>query len=242
MIEVKDMSYSYEDNKILRKISFSLEEGKICTLIGKSGIGKTTLLKLMAGISHYQEGTVSIKGTTINPKQHHIGYIPQHYGLIPWYNVKKNILLPRKLKSGKKNVALDQLDMLCQELRIDDILDKYPTHISGGQKQRVAIARALYQEPEILLMDEPFASLDYMHRDEARKLFLKVWEQHQLTTIMVTHDILEAIYLGHSIVILSGTDELKIYDNPYVQIDLKDNLKGIYDYKEMLEKYMGSKH
>lgn len=240
MIEVKDVSYSYEDHEILHKISFSLDEGERCTLIGKSGIGKTTVLKLISGICPCQDGTITLKGRTVNTKEHHMGYIPQHYGLIPWYNVKKNIVLPRKLKNGKKNVNLHQLHGLCRELRIDNILNKYPNHLSGGQQQRVAIARALYQEPDVLLMDEPFASLDYMHREEARKIFLDIWEKHQITTMMVTHDLLEAIYLGHKVAILSGANHMTILDNPYVQMNLKDNLEGIYAYKDMLEKHMDS--
>lgn len=238
MLIVQDLNYSYDHQQILQQINLSLEAGKIYTLIGRSGVGKTTLLKLMSGIYQPKEGVISIKGDRLDPRQHNLAYVPQHYGLIPWYSVKKNILLPRKLRNRKKDVKKERLMSLSKELRIDHIMDKFPVHISGGQKQRVAIGRALFQRPDILLMDEPFSSLDQMHRNEARDVFLRVWKKHCLTTVIVTHDLLEAIYLGHHIMILKESSTLEICDNPYYHKALEKGLEDIYAYKRTLEDRM----
>jgi NitT/TauT family transport system ATP-binding protein len=129
--------------------------------------------------------------------------IPQNCGLLPWKTVKENCLLPLRIRKEKvKQEQKDEIAKIYESLKITHLLDKYPRELSGGEVQRAAIARAFILKPDLLLMDEPFSALDEITREEARQLFLKVWEQIQPTTILVTHSIVEALYLGTTIIVM----------------------------------------
>ncbi|MCM1991664.1 ABC transporter ATP-binding protein [Oceanirhabdus seepicola] len=246
MIEVNNLSVSYKNKdkhiKAIETVDLSVEEGEICVVIGASGCGKSTLLKVLAGILKGDEGQVLIDGNEVNPKSHRIGFIPQNYGLVKWKSVEENVFLSAKIKDGKKSIDKDFYRRILKELDIDKLVKRYPTQLSGGQMQRVSIARALLLKPNLLLMDEPFSSLDAMIREEVQELFLQVWKEYKVTTLLVTHDIREAIYLGQKIVVLSSTPGkvVEVIDNPLfgksnvefnkefidMNIRLKNTLKG----------------
>ena len=209
MIKVNNLSVSYKNKdkqtKAIDTMNLSVREGQICVVIGASGCGKSTLLKVLAGIHKGYEGEVLIDGNEVSPKSQRIGFIPQNYGLIEWKSVEENVCLSAKIKDGKKTIDKEFYKRILKELDIDKLVKRYPTQLSGGQMQRVSIARALLLKPNLLLMDEPFSSLDAMIREEVQELFLQVWKEYKVTTLLVTHDIREAIYLGQKIVVLSSS-------------------------------------
>ena len=220
MIKINNLKVCYKNTNtqtlVIDNANLSVKRGEICALIGPSGGGKSTLLKVLAGIIVDYTGEVLIDGKTVDPKIHRIGLIPQNYGLVKWKTVKENIFLSAKIKDGKKNINMDFYKKLLKELSLKDLVKRYPSELSGGQKQRVSMARALLLKPDLLLMDESFSALDAMTREEVQKLFLEVWEEHKVTTVLVTHDIKEAIYLAQDIAIISSTPGkiLEVVRNP----------------------------
>lgn len=203
MIKIENLTVYYENIKAVENINLDIEKGSIYTIIGQSGTGKSTILKVLAGINKNYEGNVYFDENKLDPKINCIGYIPQNYGLIDWKTVEQNICLSSKIKYGKKNIDKEFFKKLLKELNIEKHLKSYPRNLSGGEKQRAAIARALLLKPDLLLMDEPFSALDLLTREDAQRLFLDVWRHHKVTTMLVTHHISEAIYLGQKIIIIS---------------------------------------
>jgi ABC-type nitrate/sulfonate/bicarbonate transport system ATPase subunit len=219
MIKISNLNVSYENKKkyikVLENIDLTVDMGEICTIIGPSGCGKSTLLKVLSGILKDYSGEALIHGKRIDPKIHRIGFIPQNSGLISWKTVEENIILSIKIKDGKKNIDIEFYNKLLEELKIKELVKRYPNQLSGGQMQRVSIARALLMKPNLLLMDEPFSALDAMTKEETQELLLNVWKEHSVTTLLVTHDIKEAVYLGKKIAVISRApgEIVEIIDN-----------------------------
>lgn len=219
-----DVSYKSKRNEIsvLKDFSLELSQGDILSILGPSGCGKSTLIQVLSGMHPFTKGSINIttKETTLtlSTKRHKIAVMPQNCGLLPWKTVRENCLLPLKLR--KISLDLDkqrELEDLCSSLKVDELLERFPKELSGGQVQRVALVRAFLQEPDLLLMDEPFSSLDAITKSDAWELFLKVFEKKSPATILVTHSIEEAMYLGKEILVL-GTEEgkqLVRFFNPY---------------------------
>jgi ABC-type nitrate/sulfonate/bicarbonate transport system, ATPase component len=189
--------------------------GGTCAIIGPSGCGKSTLLKVTAGIIKDYEGTVEINGQKIMPARQKIGFIPQNYGLLPWRTVAENIALASKLKNKGKTDAV-ALSGLMELLGLAGLGNRYPGELSGGQQQRVSLARAFFLQPDVLLMDEPFSALDAITREEMQDVFLALWEKYAVSTMIVTHYVEEAIYLGQTIIVLSANPGrvYRIIENP----------------------------
>ncbi len=216
MLKVHDLEVGYERGKkaftVLGPLNFQIEEGEIIGVIGPSGCGKTTLLNVLAGVNKNYSGQVVLNDT----KSYRVGYIPQHYGLLPWMSIRENCILPFRIRKDILDVDFDQeLLKLMTELGLEGYENRYPNQLSGGQRQRVAIARALLMKPDLMLMDEPFSSLDAIRREEARDIFLKMWSKYKTTTLFVTHDIDEALFLGQRILVLSQVpgNIIKVIDN-----------------------------
>lgn len=207
MIKTNNLSVCYKGKKVnaIENININIEKGQICTVVGPSGVGKSTILKVLAGIIKNYEGKAYIEGKEVNPTDHSIGFIPQNYGLVEWKTIKQNIYLSSKVKNGTKNIDNEFYEKLLDKLNIGKYEKCYPRNLSGGEKQRVSIARAFLLKPNLLLMDEPFSALDILTREDARRLFLDVWNEHKVTTILVTHDIKEAIYLGQKIIVMTSS-------------------------------------
>lgn len=246
MIEIKDLSVKYgatnEEVLALDGINITIGTGEIHTFIGPSGCGKSTLLYVLSGIQQAYSGTVLIDGRPVNPRVQRIGLILQNYGLLPWKNVRQNVMLGLKIKGQKQQDEYCQY--ILQELGIDQLLDRYPKELSGGQQQRVAIARAFLLQPDILLMDEPFSALDAISREEMQELFLKIWQEHNVTTVFITHSVDEALYLGSKIAVFSAAPGsiLQVMDNPCFQ---QNNLRSRDEYHTMsakLRKMIGGSH
>ena len=225
MIQINDLHIAYESSgvrtDVLTNINLELAAGETCAIIGPSGCGKSTLLKILAGIITHFEGTVLINGQSVMPKQQTIGFIPQNYGLLPWKNIVDNIRLGVKIKNKNDNDSNNNLAAMVQLLGLRGLEYRFPGELSGGQQQRVALARAFLLQPDLLLMDEPFSALDAMTREEIQNVFLAVWRKYSVSTILVTHHVEEAVYLGRKIVILSAAPGTvsKVIDNPLFGVE-----------------------
>lgn len=188
---------------VLRNINLEVAESEVCSILGPSGGGKSTLLNAVAGILSEYTGSILLGGKRPNPKEHQIALVPQHYGLLPWYTAEENILLPSKL--GRRSVCdktrRDILDSLGLE---NKLLSRYPHELSGGQRQRIALARAFVMRPDILLLDEAFSALDIVTAERGRELFLTLWERYPTTTLIVTHSPEEACALSKKAFVLGG--------------------------------------
>jgi len=223
-VEAASLSFTHEGkvNQVLQGISFEVEAEGSCAIIGPSGCGKTSLLFLLAGLLQPDAGTITITG---NPRT---GTILQNYGLFPWKTVIENIGLGLALQGEPRDRIRARVESLLAEMGLTGFGRHYPAQLSGGMQQRVAMARALAVEPQILFMDEPLSSLDALSRERLQNLILDVWRDKHITTILVTHSIEEAVYLGRRIIVLSRRPGriLQIVDNPgagdrdYRQTDL----------------------
>lgn len=235
MIEIKDLSVRYQgkNQKILAldRLNINIGSGDIYTFIGPSGCGKSTFLYVLSGILKDYTGSVLVDGRAINPKTQRIGLILQNYGLLPWKNVYKNIMLGIKIKD-RQNILDEYGTYILEQLGIEMLLDRYPKELSGGQQQRVAIARAFILKPDLLLMDEPFSALDAITREEMQELFLNIWKKNSVTTVFITHSVDEALYLGSKIVVFSPSPGriLEVLENPCFQVD---NLRYRDEYYDM---------
>jgi len=225
MIQIRALHIAYASNgvrtEVLTDINLELAAGETCAIIGPSGCGKSTLLKILAGIITDFDGSVLINGQPVMPKQQTIGFIPQNYGLLPWKNITDNIRLGVKIKNKNTNDSGNNLAEMVQLLGLGGLENRYPGELSGGQQQRVALARAFLLQPDLLLMDEPFSALDAMTREEIQNVFLAVWRKYSVSTILVTHHVEEAVYLGRKIVILSAAPGTvsKVIDNPLFGVE-----------------------
>jgi len=226
MLKIDDISVSYrikgKKMPVLQSFSLQLEQGEVLAVLGPSGCGKSTLIQVLAGMLTVDGGTVTVAADAVemplDPKTHIIAVIPQNCGLLPWKTVRQNCLLPLKLHNLQiDDMILAELEETCRSLKVDSLLERYPRELSGGQVQRAALARAFLQKPDLLLMDEPFSSLDAITRSDAWELFLQIWGQNRPTTILVTHDMEEALYLGKKIAVLDKEKGRLIeqIDNPY---------------------------
>lgn len=208
MIKVEHLSKLFGDIKAVNKVSFEVDEGETLVLLGTSGCGKTTLLKMINRLIEPASGSIMLNGENILHKKPEelrrgIGYVLQNIGLFPHYTIAENIeVVPKLLKWDKKKTESRTLGLL-EKLHIDKkYLSAYPNELSGGQQQRVGLARALMADPPILLMDEPFGALDTITRSKIQAEFKALDELKRKTIIMVTHDVQEAFELGDRVCLM----------------------------------------
>lgn len=203
-ITIRNVSRSYESTQALADVSFSVAEGEFCCIVGPSGCGKTTLLRAIAGLDDPDSGSILVDENPVTGPGLDRGMVFQEYALFPWRTVRGNI------RFGLDRPACDCADCdarvreLIDLVGLDGFEDAYPKELSGGMKQRVGIARALAVDPEILLMDEPFASVDARTRDRLHAELLDIWAQTEQTVVFVTHDIDEAVTLADRVVVMDA--------------------------------------
>ena len=191
---------------VLGGISYDVAEGHFVSIVGPSGVGKTTLLRLLTGLAQPTGGEIVVQGKKLSGAPEGLAVVLQDYtrSLMPWLTVERNIALPlRNAKLSKSEIA-ERIESSLAEVGLEGNAKAYPWQLSGGMQQRVSIARALAVRPRILVMDEPFASVDAQTRFDLEDLVLKVRQDFGITTIMVTHDIDEATYLSDDVVVLYG--------------------------------------
>jgi NitT/TauT family transport system ATP-binding protein len=203
-IAIRNVSRSYESTHALDDVSFSVSEGEFCCVVGPSGCGKTTLLRAIAGLDDPDGGSILVGGDPVTGPGLDRGMVFQEYALFPWRTVRGNI------RFGLDRPACDCPDCegrvreLIDLVGLDGFEDAYPKELSGGMKQRVGIARALAPDPEILLMDEPFGSVDARTRDRLHAELLDIWTQTGQTVVFVTHDIDEAVTLADRVIVMNA--------------------------------------
>jgi osmoprotectant transport system ATP-binding protein len=209
MIIARNLSKTFNETEAVRNISFEVQKGQTLVLLGTSGCGKTTTLKMLNRLIEVSSGEITLDGediTTYKPEilRRHIGYVSQNNGLFPHYTVAENIaIVPKLLSWGKDRVRQRSGEVMDQiQLPFHLYADKYPDELSGGQRQRVALARALVSEPPVLLMDEPFGALDPITRADIRKEFKEITGVDRKTIVLVTHDVQEAFDLGDRICLM----------------------------------------
>jgi NitT/TauT family transport system ATP-binding protein len=186
----------------LEDFSLGVREGELVCVLGPSGCGKTTLLWAMSGLHALTHGDILLSGRPVNgPRPAEVGVIFQEANLLPWRNLRQNIEFPFEIKKGR--LASDRIERLLQETNLVGFEKAFPRELSGGMQQRASIVRALAQEPEVLLMDEPFGALDAFTRDEMNLLLLRLWSDSGQTIVFVTHNISEAIFLADRVVVMT---------------------------------------
>jgi osmoprotectant transport system ATP-binding protein len=217
IISFKDVSKSYDKNLILHNFNLQVEKGDFLTIIGTSGSGKTTALKLINGLLKADTGDVCIEGRNITSVdiirlRRNIGYVIQGVGLFPHMSVRKNIAYVSNLSRKKDKSKIDTtVNNLIKIVGMDkELLDRYPNELSGGQKQRIGIARALAASPKILLMDEPFGAVDEITRKSLQEEILRIHKELGVTIIFITHDIKEALKLGSKVLIMDKGEIIQL--------------------------------
>ena len=222
-VKIEGLSHSIKEKNILKNIHLELEKDKIACLLGPSGSGKTTLLKLIAGLEKVQKGKiffndklVSSENTHLKTEQRQIGFLFQDYALFPHLTVKENLNFP--LNSKNSNYRLDDIINL---IKLPNSLDKYPHQLSGGEQQRVALARSIIAQPDLLLLDEPFSSLDLNLKEEVRDETLHLLQKSNISVLIVTHDPFEAMFISNKIYIINSNGKIvqsgspnELYNNP----------------------------
>ena len=216
IISLEHVDKSFGETQVLKDFSLAIEEGEFLTVIGRSGCGKTTMLKLINGLLMPEGGDVIVEGknlknTDLIALRRSIGYVIQNKGLFPHMTVEKNITYVPVISGRKKRAENHQLALKLMDIvGLDSaMLGRYPAELSGGQQQRVGIARALAANPHILLMDEPFGALDEITRQTMQDEILKLQKELKLTIVFITHDIREAMKLGDRVLVMDAGEVLQ---------------------------------
>ncbi len=215
MIEFHDVTFAYPNaHPVFDCFNWSIARGERWTVIGGSGNGKTTLLMLLAGLRLPTSGPITIEGQVVDRPRPRTGLVLQEYGLLSWATIRQNVSLGLKVRNfygpDGRHAPVEHVvgpieplvEHWLRRLGIDAIRDRYPAQCSGGQRQRAAIARTLVLDPDLLLMDEPFAALDAATREDLQNLTIELQREQNLTLLIVTHNIEDAVFLGQKILVL----------------------------------------
>jgi NitT/TauT family transport system ATP-binding protein len=184
-------------------VGLAVEQGEFVSIVGPSGCGKSTLLRILGGLLVPTRGTVHLDGQPLSAPRRQVSYVFQKVNLMPWRTVLRNVTLPLEVAGVSRPAAEQRAQELLDLVGLDGFGGAYPRELSGGMAQRVAIARALVGEPEVLLLDEPFGSLDALSREQMNLELLRIWRARRVTAIMVTHDLQEAIFLADRVLVMS---------------------------------------
>lgn len=206
-IEVNNVTKRYGDFHALDDVSVSAPDGSLTALLGPSGGGKSTLLRVIAGLEIPDSGIVRIAGddvTNVVPQDRDVGFVFQHYAAFKHLTVRDNVAFGLTIRKRPKKQISETVDELLHLVQLDGFAGRYPDQLSGGQRQRMALARALAVEPRVLLLDEPFGALDVKVRQDLRDWLLRLHDERPVTTIIVTHDREEAMELASQIVVING--------------------------------------
>ena len=187
---------------VLDNLDCIIESGQFFSIVGPSGCGKTTLLRIIAGLEKASEGQILLNGDAITDNDRRVGLVFQEFALFPWRTALQNIEIGLEINGVPKAERREEALKYVREFGLEGFENSYPKMLSGGMKQRVAIARTLISNPEVVLMDEPFGSLDSKSRIDMQNFLLDVWEQRKMTVVFVTHSVDEAVYLGDRVLVL----------------------------------------
>ncbi len=206
-LQITGLSKTFETGgrrvEALRDIELTLADNEFVSLVGTSGCGKSTLLAIVAGLQEFDRGELLVDGQPVAGPGLDRGVVFQSYTLLPWLTARENVEFALKAaglrRAECREIALSHLELV----KLGKFADAYPSQLSGGMQQRVAIARALSYRPKMLLMDEPFGALDALTRHQMQELLARIWEEHRLTVLFVTHDVEEAVYMSDRILVMS---------------------------------------
>lgn len=224
-IQLINMDYQINDRNIFHNINFSFDKNNNYTLLGPSGIGKSTLLNLLKGFYPITSGKIQYQGVT----KSEIVMVFQRNQLFPWSTVAKALALPLKLAKMPEHKQLDIVNELSEALHLENLLEQKIPTLSGGQLQRVALGQALCTDPKVLLLDEPTSSLDQEAKETIQNLLLQEQRKRGFTMITVTHDIEEAVYLGQDILLIND-QQLKVINNPTIHVPDRRNSIEFYQF------------
>lgn len=224
ILDIKNLSYSFGNNPILKDINIHVNENEMVAIVGSSGVGKSTLFNLIAGVLNKQTGEI-----TINGSEDYIGkvaYMLQKDLLFEHKTIIDNVILPLIIGKVDKKEALEEGNKILKQFNLDKYANKYPQQLSGGMRQRVALIRTYMFKRNIFLLDEAFSALDAITKKELHKWYLDLKKEFNLTTLLITHDIEEAVFLSDRIYILGNKPgeiigEIKIEINPNKDIDVQ---------------------
>lgn len=211
ILKVKALSKSFNNSPVFSDLSFNLTVGGTLALVGPSGCGKSTLLHIVAGLIKDYKGQVEK-----NPHRARCSLVMQRFGLFPWKKAVENVALPLIINGLKRTESLARAEAGLIEIGLGGLGERYPAQLSGGQCQRLALGRAIISEPDLLLLDEPFSSLDAIAREKLQNLLLDLRDSRGLTYLLATHSIEEAVFLGQNILVMGGspTQVLAEFNNP----------------------------
>jgi NitT/TauT family transport system ATP-binding protein len=248
LLDIRNVSKAFDlrDGQVLqavKDVSFEVERNSICVLLGPSGCGKSTILRMIAGLETATGGTVAIGGQHVDGPGSDRGMVFQAYTSFDWLSVRRNVEFGMKINNVPSKERRDRADHFLSLVGLSTFADVYPSQLSGGMRQRVAIARTLANDPEVLLMDEPFGALDAETRWQMQELMINVAEKTSTTMVIVTHDLEEAIFLADKIIFLSShPGRLKETVLPNfkggARIGDKEHLIRMPGYSDMEEKLM----
>lgn len=241
LIEIKNINVDYDlkhgSVDVLRNVSFNINKNDFICILGPSGSGKSTLLKAIAGFLNTSKGQILMDGKEITGPDSSRGVVFQAPNLFPWFSVKNNVTFGPKL-ANKSKEEIDQIaNKFLKQVNLEEYKHSKVFELSGGQKQRVAIARMLANNPEVILMDEPFSALDSFTRKNMRSMIRKIWNENNSTIFFVTHDIDEALLLGTEIYVLKKGENSVVanYDINYTNQLLKNPKAHVYDQKDYID-------
>ncbi|HCL6650301.1 TPA: taurine ABC transporter ATP-binding subunit [Raoultella ornithinolytica] len=203
MLQISHLSADYGGKPALADINLTLDSGELLVVLGPSGCGKTTLLNLIAGFVPYQHGSITLEGQRVEGPGAERGVVFQHEGLLPWRNVQDNVALGLQLAGVDKAARRETAVRMLKKVGLEGAEKRFIWQLSGGQRQRVGIARALAENPQLLLLDEPFGALDAFTREQMQTLLLSLWHETGKQVLLITHDIEEAVFMATELVLLS---------------------------------------
>ena len=239
-LQIKEVSVTFEQEQILQRLNLDIREGEFVALVGPSGCGKSTLLNILAGVLQPESGSILVDDTPVTGISSHFAYMPQSDLLLPWKTILENVTLYGRLHGRAKEAQAAAMKEL-PVFGLQGYETSYPDELSGGMRQRAAFLRTALCSADIMLLDEPFGALDVITREEMQDWLLKLRSQLGRTTLLVTHDIDEALYLADRIVVLGGrpavirriidlTDVEKSRDWLYEQGQLRKDIHNILKY------------
>lgn len=207
-IHIDEVTKVYQTKKdsvlALDRVSMYVKDHEFVSIVGASGCGKSTLLRILAGLEGVSSGSVKVSGKEVQGPNKNLGMVFQSYTLFPWLTVRENIEFGLNLSGINKSERKERSDYYLEMVNLEPFANSFPKELSGGMKQRVAIARSLANQPDVLLMDEPFGALDAQTKENMQQLLLKIWRKEKSTIVFITHDIDEAIFLSQRIYVLKA--------------------------------------
>ncbi len=207
VLEGREISHRYPGLQgpllVLDQVSLTVGQGEFVAVVGPSGCGKSTLLRILGGLLVPAEGSVWLDGQRLTSPRRQVAYVFQDVNLMPWRTVLRNVTLPLEVAAVPRLQAEQRAAGLLRLVGLTGFEGVYPRALSGGMAQRVALARALVAEPEVLLLDEPFGSLDALNREQMNVELLRIWRARRVTAVMVTHDLREAVFLADRVLVMS---------------------------------------